>query len=257
MIEIILHLFCIISGQSHKLEDSPFSCQPKQDDGWETPPPKKRRKKDFCDSATQTSELEEVTIRKLVKENQHLRKELKGQYKISSIVLKTKNKARYFTGLSEIERKIIWELLGTEDELTNLTIFRSKQRKKTQNLPKKTGDLKISIEDQLLLCLVKIRRGYSYLDISFRFKLVADTISAVVKTWLSLMYTTFKNFQEDMFVKSDQISKPVPPHFRNTLLRDVRYVIDCSEIFVESSKDQRQQGNLYSHTNPTRLENYS
>ena len=42
------------------------------------------------------------------------------------------------------------------------------------------------------------------------------------------------------------ILKPLPQAFRNPMLREVRVVIDCTECFVESSSDLRQQGNLFS-----------
>ena len=77
-------------------------------------------------------------------------------------------------------------------------------------------------------------------------KIHRDLISKVVKTWLQLLYKTFKEFEEHMFLKKNEISRPLPRHFRNKILKNVTTVIDCTELKVESSENYRQQGHLWS-----------
>ena len=59
------------------------------------------------------------------------------------------------------------------------------------------------------------------------------------------MYLQFSEIRDAMYVTRD-VHKPLPSHFKNALLREVRIVIDCTEIFCESSGDYSQAGNMYS-----------
>lgn len=60
------------------------------------------------------------------------------------------------------------------------------------------------------------------------------------------MYSKFQDIKDKMFAKREVVTQNLPTSFRNPLLRHCRVVIDCTEIFVESSSDFRQTGNLYS-----------
>ena len=61
----------------------------------------------------------------------------------------------------------------------------------------------------------------------------AKTVSCVFKTWIRFLYVTFEDeeFKERMKVKRVDIPT-LPKAFRNDVLKDCRYVIDCTEIEV-------------------------
>ena len=78
-----------------------------------------------------------------------------------------------------------------------------------------------------------------------QFKMGEDTLSCAFVTFIQFMYNKFSAMKKLMFVPQSR-HNPVPLAFRNPLLSKVRIVVDCTEFPVESSKDCRQQGNLYS-----------
>ena len=65
----------------------------------------------------------------------------------------------------------------------------------------------------------------------------AKTVSCVFKTWIRFLYVTFEDeeFKERMKVKRVDIPT-LPKAFRNDVLKDCRYVIDCTEIEVGNLK---------------------
>ena len=58
------------------------------------------------------------------------------------------------------------------------------------------------------------------------------------------MYKKFKEI--DMFPPRSRFEGEIPKPFDNPLLRNVRVVIDCTEVFVENSSDTKEAGNLFS-----------
>ena len=64
-------------------------------------------------------------------------------------------------------------------------------------------------------------------------------------TWIQLLYHRFGSLKDKMFVQRHR-HRPLPKAFQNRLLRDTRIVIDCTELYVQSSRDYQQLGNTYS-----------
>ena len=92
---------------------------------------------------------------------------------------------------------------------------------------------------------MRLRRGYTLTDMSYQFKMGQDKLSCIFVTFLQLMYNKFQAMRSTMFAPLSHHS-PMPSAFRNPLLSKVRVVIDCTEFAVQSSKDYKQQGHLYS-----------
>ena len=60
------------------------------------------------------------------------------------------------------------------------------------------------------------------------------------------MFHKFNDIRAAMFVPKEMHPKPLPRHFRNAMLKDTRIVIDCTELYTESSTCHAQKGNMYS-----------
>ena len=135
-----------------------------------------------------------------------------------------------------MQRDLLWQLLG--EERNDIRIYNTDRTAKSLR--------RLSVEDQFLLCLVKLRRGYSNVEMEVLFKIDRHLAARVIKSWLQFLYLTFKDHEKAMFLQPQDISRPLPKHFRNKLLRKVTSVIDCTEIFVRSSTNYRQQGHLFS-----------
>jgi hypothetical protein len=160
--------------------------------------------------------------------------------RVAKFVQKSDKIGKFYTGLTTEQRQVLWDFLG--DAKFKLTLF------KTNWI---SGNLQsISAESQFLLTLLILRRGRKFQDAAYEFDLNANLVGKIFKTWIQFMYLKFCDLKKRMFVRKCDIKKPLPKHFNNRLVRDTRVVIDCTEIFVESSSDVRQQGNLFSGYKP-------
>ena len=199
--------------------------------------PRKRRR-GVDNKNVQTDLCEDRVVQELRAQVQDLRLKIKNMNSPSFVVNESEEAGKFYTGLSQRHRAILWDFLGSEEDKNCLKLYKS---------GKTCGQLRLPIYDQFLLCLIKLRRGMTYKEMRFRFKMKSDLASKIVKTWLQFIFLTMKDMKDEMFIKKNEISRPLPKHFRCNLLRNVRVVIDCTEIFVESSTNYRQQGNIFSN----------
>ena len=127
-----------------------------------------------------------------------------------------------------------------EPDIYNLKMWDPDPEKRKHVSPRK-HDLKF----QLGLTMLRLRQGYSLKDMGYQFRMSKNQVGNIFITFIQLMYKKFGEMKAMMFVPQSY-HEPVPPVFRNPLLSKVRVVIDCTEFPIESSKDYKQQGNLYS-----------
>jgi len=129
---------------------------------------------------------------------------------------KTEKKICFFTGLKKNIRNVIWDFLG--EAKYSLTMFDYKKKVLS-------GKMKsISVEDQFFLFLVVFRRNITYQEAGWMFAVSTQVATRVFKTWLSFLYFKFKDMKDDMFIKREDLPKPLPKPFRNKLLRETRVV---------------------------------
>ncbi len=162
----------------------------------------------------------------------------KAKAPIKEFVLQTEKRAFFFTGLKKHERECLWNFLG--DAKLRLEILDRTPKTLSCNLKS------LSIECQFLLLLIVLRRNKTFLEISVTFFISPQLVSQVFRTWIQFVYCKFQDVKSDMFIKKKDIPRPLPRHFNNKLLRDVRVIIDGTELKVQSSTDFKQQGNMYS-----------
>ena len=143
-------------------------------------------------------------------------------------------KFKCFTGLSQKEFTVLYEFLNPEE--ANLTFWKES---------KNTGKPTLSLKCQLAITLWRLRQGSTLLELSYHFEISLYLLRRITLTWIQFMYKQFDSIQDAMYVTRN-MHKPVPSHFRNAILRDVRIVIDCTEILCETSTDYAQVGNMYS-----------
>ena len=81
--------------------------------------------------------------------------------------------------------------------------------------------------------------------LSYHWRIGYNLVQRITVTWIQFMFKSFDSMRDAMYVTRD-MHKPLPLSFRNPILRDVRIVLDCTEIYFQSSGDFAQQGNMYS-----------
>jgi hypothetical protein len=136
----------------------------------------------------------------------------------------------FYTGLSRAAFDVLLTFLGPDAD--SLQMWGPKR-------------VKMNPRFQLAMTLMRLRQVSTHIDLSYRFKISRETIGHVFISWIQFMFLQFSELKEKMFAPRS-FHKPLPKSFQNPLLRDVRIVIDCTEFYIESSSDFKQQGNLYS-----------
>lgn len=142
---------------------------------------------------------------------------------------------RFYTGITVSQFQHLFKSLGS-------SVFTLKYWLGTGKIIKKIK--KLSPENQLLLTLVKLRQNFPNKDLAYRFGISSSMVSRIVITWIQILYKSTEPLWKKMFPSRDLIRKHLPSCFRS--FKNVRILIDCFEIFVQSSGDFVEQGNLYS-----------
>ena len=115
--------------------------------------------------------------------------------------------------------------------------------RKFAHTPQKLGpDRKLNSRDEFLLTCMKLKLGLLNKDLANRFGISAALTSSIFNTWLLAMYKTIGKYvywpsKEEVFVSK-------PARYRH--LPDLRAIIDCSEIFIETPKDPLLQTSTWS-----------
>ena len=90
---------------------------------------------------------------------------------------------------------------------------------------------KLSLEQELLLTLMKLRLALLLEDLSFRFEISTGTTSSILVTWIKLCSKELSVLI--IWPTRGQIKKTLPNCFRK-LYPKVRCIIDCFECFTET-----------------------
>ncbi|XP_052124332.1 uncharacterized protein LOC113214353 isoform X5 [Frankliniella occidentalis] len=152
---------------------------------------------------------------------------------------KDPKKFKHFTGLSIYNFKVLYNLLGGDQEIRRLKVKGYAGR-----TPKRFSvEGKLSSKDKLLMFLWRLRRGMPLRDLAYIFGVGLTTCCQVVYAMLRYLCLTFQGLEKDMFISAqDQKKKPKPfKPFPN-----LRAIIDGFEIFIQTPSNFQQQGNTYS-----------
>jgi hypothetical protein len=146
-------------------------------------------------------------------------------------------KFKFFVGLNEQEFETLFEFLSPDEaSLQRWGAEEPKTKKRRKN---------ILMRCQLAMTLWRLRRGTTLTELSYHFEVDSHTVGKIFSTWIQFLFCKFSLLRDQMFVPRSY-HLPLPSVFQNSLLKNTRIVIDCSEILTESSRHYKQQGNIYS-----------
>ncbi|KAI7794583.1 uncharacterized protein LOC130572003 isoform X2 [Triplophysa rosa] len=162
----------------------------------------------------------------LQEENNQLKEELCSRmFSFSSIRMKAQQML-FFTGLSTV-------------------IFEWLLSKLKGNVPAMYSTL--SLEDHLLVVLMKLRLGLRNEDIALRFAVTENAISNILRNWIRIMAQTLKPMIK--WPTRNAVLKKMPKCFQKKY-RQCRCIIDYIEVFIETPRcmmDQAQTWSNYKH----------
>lgn len=146
------------------------------------------------------------------------------------------SRLKYYTGFNFKEMSVLLEFLGPDIERVNIW--------KSGTSTPKIGP--IPVKAKLYMTLERLRHAFTLVDLAERFGFSHEWCGKIFVSMCRFLYDKFSALREVMFVPKSR-HHPLPLPFRNCLLQNVRVVIDCTEVYLQSSTDFRQQGHLYSN----------
>ena len=102
---------------------------------------------------------------------------------------------------------------------------------------------KLSLEQEFLITLMKLRLGLLEDDLAFRFKVSQSLVSAILSTWLRFLAKELSWMI--IWPSKGQVKLHLPDSFKR-LYPNVRCIIDCSEVFTETPSALDIQAALWS-----------
>ena len=108
------------------------------------------------------------------------------------------------------------------------------------------------MDDELLMTFMKLRLGLLVIDLSQRFGVSATTVSRITTTFIKFIAIEFRNLIINPS-RQDLIQPPcLPKSFQVFPYNKVRFIIDCTEFFIEAPKSfalQAATWSSYKHHN--------
>ena len=98
-------------------------------------------------------------------------------------------------------------------------------------------------EDELFLCLVKLRQCKDDEELAILFGLSSASVGRVFKTWLNFLYFQLKEL--DLWIDSDIVQQHMPTQFKK-LFPDTRVIVDATEIPIEKPANITDQSASFS-----------
>jgi hypothetical protein len=102
----------------------------------------------------------------------------------------------------------------------------------------------LSLEDHLMIVLIKLRLGITNKDISYRFQIPICYVSRVLRNWLPIMSRVMKTLIK--WPSKQSIKNNMPKAFRRKF-RKCRCIIDCTEIFIDRPTNLTSRAQTWSN----------
>jgi hypothetical protein len=152
-------------------------------------------------------------------------------------------KFKFYTGLTYVQFSCLWDMLGKSTSKVN---FWNCQVSNPDKTPSKRPGRKrvISPINQLFMTLVRLRLGLLHQDLAYRFHTNTRQVSTIIITWIQLLYKQFSGIRQIMFASRQTVRKYLPKCFKK--YKNIRCIIDCTEVQVQAPGNFEAQGNQYS-----------
>lgn len=146
-------------------------------------------------------------------------------------------RSHYFSGFVSLNHEQLLDLTGVR--FSNFQFLRNKLKKYVNS-----NNSKMSVEDRLLIFLIKIKTGLTFAAISVFFPVHRTTISRIFFSTLGMLVDATKNlvFWPTKHVVQATMPECFKPDYINT-----RVIIDCTEFRIEIPAAVDDRVYTYSH----------
>ncbi|CAH3031580.1 unnamed protein product, partial [Pocillopora meandrina] len=108
---------------------------------------------------------------------------------------------------------------------------------------KGTKQVNLSVEDDFLLVLMKLRLGLSTIDLAVRFNVSEATVSKLFTTWINYLYVHLGDLK--IWPHRNVIIANMPPNFKEKYPITV-IIIDATELRIQTPSSLLRQSQSYS-----------
>lgn len=178
----------------------------------------------------------------------------------TAMYLQTDQKVKMYTGLRSKQAfdDLLWMV---QEKASKMRYWSGSQRESTtgtsrtfKSTPQKSGpNRKLSLEEELLMTLMKLRLGTINGMLGDMFGVSNTTVSQIINTWVKFLADELRPLI--LWPSKEAIAcsfpKSLPSKYRN-----LRCTIDCTEIFIEKPRNFELQAltwSDYKHNNTVKL----
>jgi hypothetical protein len=183
---------------------------------------------------------------------------LEPEFKLctASAQITRENDVRLYTGFqSTAAFKTMFDFLS--QKASNMTYWKGDKQTSTEKssrydnmdanlsafVRKRGPPRKLTLEQELLLVMMRLRLALCVGDLAFRFKISESLVSSIFCTWIKMMSEELSWLIQ--WPSRSQIKKTLPACFKKNYSK-VRCIIDCSEIFIETPSSLEVQAACWS-----------
>ena len=138
----------------------------------------------------------------------------------------------------------LYEWILPSAELTPLWMGKKRHEQRTaKGKAAKPRKRKLSLWEEYLLTLIRVRRGMDIIELSTFFDMTPGHVSHVFITWINILYKCMNPLIE--WPQAELIHAHMPDSFKR-LFPTTRVIIDCSELFIQVPRNIDAQKETYS-----------
>lgn len=110
---------------------------------------------------------------------------------------------------------------------------------------KVSTQFKLSISDAVLLTLMRLRLGLLYADLAYRF---AISVSLVGKIFRTILRAVAEISRQHLIIwlPQETIQRSLPKTFKESMYKNTRCIIDCTEVYMQRPKKLYARAQTYS-----------
>ena len=157
------------------------------------------------------------------------------------------NACMYYTGIPKVSL-LKFLFLWIKPAAVNVKLWNGKTEKKGKGRKRKI----MTLFEECLLTLVRIRRGYELTHIAYLFGVSESQASRIFTTWTNVLYRCLR--PTILWPSKDIVSQNMPESFKP--YPRTRIIIDCTELKIQKPfrpRAQRMTWSNYKHSNTAKI----
>ena len=157
-------------------------------------------------------------------------------------LLKSDEKVKFYTGLPSLECfNLVFEYV--KPEVSDMNYWGGDSKKKGSGKKRKSKKRTLTLREEMLMVLMKLRLNLLLEDLADRFSLSSGRISRIFTTWVKVLARVLQPLLR--YPSKESILVDLPQCVRKKYPR-LRCIIDCTEVYIQRPRDLKVQAATWS-----------